>query len=221
MRAEEGDVTQENRVRLYHSPNSRSIGTFLLLEELGAGYELRIIDIRAGDQFRPDYLAVNPMGKVPAIVHDGVVVTEQPAIFLYLADLFPQAGLAPAIGDALRGPYLRWMVFYGSCFEPAIVDRAQQRDPGQRATSPYGDFDAVLGALTDQLSRGPHLLGERFTAADILWGPALTWVTGFGLMPEVPAITDYVARFNARPGIARAREKEAEAVRAHLGRIQP
>lgn len=214
MQTEESAVTQESRVTLYHSPNSRSIGTFFLLEELGADYDLRIIDIRAGDQFKPDFQAVNPMGKVPAIVHDGAVVTEQPAIFLYLADLFPQAGLAPAIGDALRGPYLRWMVFYGSCFEPAIVDRAQQRDPGQRATSPYGDFDAVLEVLTDRLSRGPHLLGERFTAADILWGTALTWVTGFGLVPEVPAIRDYVARFNVRPGIVRAREKEAEAVRA-------
>lgn len=207
-------MTQSRRVTLYHSPNTRSNGVLILLEELGADYDISIVDVKAGDQLKPEYLALNPMGKVPAVLHDGALVTEQPAIFLYLADLYQEAGLAPAIGDPLRGPYLRWMVFYGSCFEPAVVDRAQKREPAPRGISPYGDFDTMLGALTDRLSRGPHLLGERFTAADLLWGPALTWITKFGLMPDLPAIRCYVERFNERPSVTRAREKSEEAVRS-------
>jgi glutathione S-transferase len=97
----------------------------ILLEEIGAPYQLHVLNMKTDEQRRPEYLAINPMGKVPALKHDGALITEQVAIFLYLADLFPEAGLAPPIGDPLRGPYLRWMVFYGSCFEPAVVDRAQ------------------------------------------------------------------------------------------------
>jgi glutathione S-transferase len=116
------------RLTFFHCPNSRSGGARILLEELGAQYELVTLSLKKGETRQDKYLAVNPMGKVPAIVHDGALVTEQPAIYIYLADLFPQAGLAPALGDPLRGPYLRWMVFYGSCFEPALVDKAMKRD---------------------------------------------------------------------------------------------
>src|SRR5215831_516348 len=194
----------------YHSPNSRSAGTRILLEELGADYELRALNMRAGEQRKPEYLAVNPLGKVPAIVHDGALVTEQGAVFLYLADLFPEAGLAPAIGDPLRGPYLRWMVYYGSSFEPAIVDRAQKHPPSQPSMCPYGDFDTMLKTLNDQLRKGPWLLGEKFTAADVLWGIALQWTTRFQLVPETPEIKAYVERVNARPAIQRANAKDAE-----------
>src|SRR5262245_30056340 len=129
----------------YHSPNTRSAGTRILLEELGADYELCALNMKAGEQRKAPYLAVNPLGKVPAIVHDGALVTEQGAVYMYLADLFPEAGLAPKIGDPLRGPYLRWIVYYGSSFEPAMVDRAMKREPAPAATSPYGDFDTMLG----------------------------------------------------------------------------
>ena len=103
-------------------------------------FELRPLDFKAGEQRKPAYLAVNPMGKIPAIVHRGQLVTEQVAIALFLADLFPSAGLAPALDDAARGPYLRWMVFYAACFEPAVSDRALQRDSGRPSMSPYGDY---------------------------------------------------------------------------------
>jgi glutathione S-transferase len=149
------------------------------------------------------------MGKVPAIRHNGVIVTEQIAIYLYLADAFPQAGLAPAIGDPARGPYLRWLVFYGTCVEPAAVDRAMKREPGGRAMSPYGDFDTVVGTIIGQLRTGPWLLGDRYTAADTLWGTALGWMTQFGILPKGPEITAYLSRFEARPGIKAARAKEA------------
>ncbi|MDB5765139.1 MAG: gstA1 [Herminiimonas sp.] len=203
------------QVTLFHSPNTRSAGALILLEELGADYRLHVLNMKAGEQRSPEYLAINPMGKVPALKHGDALVTEQPAIFLYLADLFPEAGLAPAIGDPLRGPYLRWMVYYGSCFEPALIDRAQKREPAPPSTSPYGDYDTMLKTLTDQLAKGPYLLGDNFTAADVLWGTALTWTTMFQLVPALPVIQSYIERVNARPSVAKVKAKDAELAAAH------
>jgi glutathione S-transferase len=198
------------QVTLFHSPNTRSTGALILLEELGADYDLKVLDMKASEQRAPAYLAVNPMGKVPALKHGDALVTEQVAVFLYLADLYPEAGLAPPIGDPLRGPYLRWMVYYGSCFEPALVDRALKREPAPRATSPYGDYDTMLKTLVDQLSKGRYLLDEKFSAADVLWGTALTWTTKFQLVPALPVIQGYIDRVNARPAVACVKAKDAE-----------
>jgi glutathione S-transferase len=203
-------MNASRKVTLFHSPNTRSAGVLMLLQELNADYELHVLNMKANDQRKSDYLAINPMGKVPAIMHGEALVTEQVAIYLYLADLYPDAQLAPAIGDPLRGPYLRWMVFYGSCFEPAIVDRSQKREPAPLATSPYGNFDTMLGTLTDQLSRGKYLLGDRFTALDVLWGSALTWTTMFKLVPTLPVIQAYIEQFSTRPSVRWVREKDAE-----------
>ncbi|MFK2931557.1 glutathione S-transferase family protein [Dyella agri] len=197
------------RVSFFHATPSRSLGTLALLEELGADYELHLLDLAAGTQRQPAYLAINPMGKVPAILHQGALVAEQPAVFIYLADLYSEAGLAPAVDDPLRGPYLRWLVFYGSCFEPALLDRSMQREPAPAARSPYGSWDDVLNALTAQLAHGPWLLDERFTAADVLWGIALDWTVKFGMVPETPAIRAYIDRVTVRPAIRRAVEKDA------------
>ncbi|HEV2674477.1 MAG TPA: glutathione S-transferase family protein [Aliidongia sp.] len=194
----------------YHSPNTRSGGTRVLLEELGAPYELKVLNMKAGEQREPGYLAINPMGKVPAIVHGGSLVTEQVAIYLYLADLFPDAGLAPGLGDPLRGSYLRWMVYYGSCFEPAVVDKSLKREPAPPQMCPYGDFDTMLKTLVDQLAIGPYMLGERFTAVDVLWGGALTWMTAFKLVPDLPEIMAYIGRINARPAVVKVKALDAE-----------
>ncbi len=199
-----------SELTLHHSPNTRSTGALILLEELGAPFHLHLINMKAGEQRQPAYLAINPMGKVPAITHRDALVTEQVAVFLYLADLFPQAGLAPPIGDPLRGPYLRWMAFYGSCFEPALIDKAQKREPATPSMSPYSDYDTMLKTLTDQLDEGLYLLGDRFSAADLLWGTALGWTVKFGLVPELPVINAYMARINSRPAVLRARAKDAE-----------
>lgn len=207
-------------VTLYHSPATRSTGALALLEELGMPYELHVLDMKAGEQRQPAFLAVNPMGKVPTIRHGDAVVTEQGAIFLYLADLWPQAGLAPSIGDPLRGPYLRWLVFYGSSFEPAMVDRALKREPGQASTMPYGDVDTTVATLAAQLAQGPWILGERFTAADVLWGTALSWMLAFGLLPPEEPFKGYVARWNARPSVARVREIDARLAAAQAPGIQ-
>ncbi len=195
-------------VTLYHSPNTRSTGALILLEELGAPYRLHVLNMKVGEQRQSAYLAVNPMGKVPAITDRGALVTEQVAVFLYLADLFPQAGLTPAIGDALRGPYLRWMACYGSSFEPALIDKSRNSAP-PASMAPYGDYDTMLATLVAQLEKGPYLLGGRFTAADVLWGTALRWTTMFKLVPELPVITAYIERVGCRPAVLRAREKDA------------
>lgn len=200
----------DRHVTLYHSPNTRSTGVLSLLEELGADYDLQVLDMKAGEQRRAAYLAVNPMGKVPTLRHGDALVTEQVAVFLYLADLYAEAGLAPPIGDPLRGPYLRWMVYYGSCFEPALVDRAMKRDPAPSSTSPYGDYETMLATLTGQLAPGPWMLGDRFSAADVLWGTALRWTTMFKLVPESPLFAEYIARVAARPAAVRARARDAE-----------
>ena len=185
------------QITLYHAARSRSSGAVALLEALGADYRMQVLDLKAGANLAPAYLAINPMGKVPAIVHNGALVTEQVAIYLYLADLYPEAGLAPPIGDALRGPYLRWMAFYGACFEPAMIDKAMHREPPPRLMSPYNDAETVLQVIEAQLAQGPYLLGETMSAADVLWGNALAWTTAFGLVQPAPATADYIARMSA------------------------
>ena len=203
-------------VSLYYAPHSRSLGALALLEELGADYELQVLDIQKGDQRQPAYLAVNPLGKVPAVLHEGALVTEQPAIYQYLAELYPEAGLSPAPGTPLRGPYLRWLAFYGSSFEPALIDKALQRPAASSSMLPYGDYDSVIATLNTQLEQGPYLLGDTITATDILWGVALAWTVSFKMVPDTPAIRAYIDRIGERPAVLRARAKE-EAILAARG----
>jgi glutathione S-transferase len=197
-------------ITLYHAPNSRSFGSLLLLEELGVPYTLHLLNLKAGEQRRPEYLQINPMGKVPALRDGDSLITEQVAIFIHLADRFPELGLAPAAGEPQRGPYLRWLVYYAACFEPAVVDRALKREPGPKAMQPYGDFETMLDTIANQIGSGPYLLGERFSAADILWATGLTWTRAFNLVPDMPGFQDYIARSAARPATARAKVKDAE-----------
>lgn len=199
----------DSTITLYHAPQTRSSGTLLLLEELGAPYHLHLINMKAGEHRQPAFLAINPMGKVPAITHRGALVTEQVAVSIYLADLFPANGLTPAIDDPRRGPYLRWFAFYAACFEPAIVDKYLQREPGPLAMSPYGTYDAVLDTLCAQLRATPYLTGDQPTAVDVLWGSGLGWTTMFKLVPERPEVMAYVKRMSERPAAVRAREKDA------------
>ncbi len=200
----------DRKIIFFHAPRSRSGGTFSLLEELDADYELRLLNFKTGEQRQAAYRAINPMGKVPAIQHRDALITEQPAVFLYLADLYAEARLAPPMGDPLRGPYLRWLVYYGSSFEPAVVDRSSKRDAVSPSTSPYGTWDDVFNTLTAQLAQGPYMLGERFTAVDVLWGGALHWMTMFKIVQETPDIRAYIDRVITRPAMQRAAAKDAE-----------
>ncbi len=192
------------KIILHHAAPSRSSTVLFMLEEIGAPYELKVLDLQKEEQYRPEYLAINPMGKVPAIEHNGAVVTEVGAICTYLADAFPKAGLAPPIGDPLRGTYLRWMFFQGNALEPAIVDRALKREPGRRGMMPYGTYEVAVAALERAMEKGPWFLGERYSAADVYVGSAISWGLQFQLLPERETFKRYVARLNGRPARQRA-----------------
>lgn len=184
----------------YHNPQSRAAMVHLMLEECGANYRIVPIDFAKGEHKAPEFLKLNPMGKLPTIVHRGTVVTETPAIIAYLADIHPQANLAPPIGDPARGSYYRWLFFGGSCFEPAILDTATKRaapDPGMAG---YGSYEQVLNALKTALTPGPYLLGDHFTAADVYVGSELNWAMMFGApgLKGEKVFDDYVARLTQR-----------------------
>ena len=195
---------------LYHHPQSRSASARVLLEALDVPYEVVPIDFKTGQNRTPAFLALNPLGKLPTLVHGAAVITEQVAITIYLADRFPAAGLAPALDHPLRGPYLRWLAFYAACFEPALMDHAFKRAPLDPGTSPYRDYDTVIATLVAQLAQGPYLLGDTLTAADLLWATALRWTTEFGIVPKLPEIVAYMARLQAHPAIPRAAALDAE-----------
>jgi glutathione S-transferase len=189
---------------LYHAAPSRSLTAHWMLEEIGAPYHLHMLDLAKREHKEPAYLRVNPMGKVPALDHDGVIVTEAAAICCYLADAFPEAGLAPPIGDPRRGPYLRWLFFGPSCLEPAVVDRLFQRPPADPRSIGYGDFETTIDVVADAVASGPYLLGEMFTAADVVLGSGVVW--GMNMVKAIPPraeLTAYAHRLMSRPAAQR------------------
>jgi glutathione S-transferase len=196
---------------LFHATPSRSSIALWMLEEIGEPYDVKLLDLAKGDQQKPDYLAVNPMGKVPALKHGDAVVTESAAICTYLADAFPRAGLTVPVGDPRRGVYLKWLFFGPGVLEPAVTDRAfpRKEDP-RRGTLGYGDFDTVMNVLSKAVTAGPFLMGEQFTAADVVIGANLRWGMIFKLIPERKELSDYVARFQDRPAAKRAEAKDAQ-----------
>ncbi|MBC3869914.1 glutathione S-transferase family protein [Undibacterium oligocarboniphilum] len=194
---------------LFYAPQSRSLAVRVLLEELKADYQVHYLDLKKSDQLQTAYLAVNPYGKVPAVLHGDTLVSEQVALFIYLADLFPAAGLAPAMDDPRRGAYLRWIAQYGSCFEPAIMDAFLKRETGPASTTPWRDLDTQLKVLSAQLEKTPYLLGEKISAADILWGIALHWLMAFKIVPELPVLRAYVESVWRLPGVVRVEQADA------------
>jgi len=198
---------------LYHIAPSRSSVVLWMLEEVGEPFDLHVL--KRGENREPDYLAVNPMGKVPALRHGGAIVTELAAICCYLADAFPQAKLNVPIGDPRRGPYLKWLFFYPGALEPAIIDRRHKRaEEAPRQMLPYGDFDTTMDVVAGAVTPGPFLMGEQFTAADVVIGSALRWATIFDLIPPRQEFADYVARLVDRPAAKRATAKDEELAKA-------
>ena len=190
---------------LYHASPSRSSIVRWMLEETGEPYDLHLLKLAEGEQMKPDYLAVNPMGKVPALRHGDAVITEAAAICTYLADEFPHAHLNVPIGDPRRGVYLKWLFFGPACIEPAITDRAFPRvEQPRRSTLGYGDFDTVMDVVAKGLAKGPYLMGEQFTAADVVIGSTLRWGMMCNLLPKRPEFVDYVQRLEKRPALQRA-----------------
>jgi glutathione S-transferase len=193
------------KLTLYHAAPSRSSIVRWMLEEVGEPYAIQLLSLSKGEQLAPAYLAVNPMGKVPALKHGDVVITEAAAICTYLADEFPAAGLNVPIGDARRGPYLKWLFFGPSCIEPAMIDRASPRkEEARRGMLGYGDFDTVMQVVAKAVASGPYLLGELFTAADVIIGSTLRWGMLFKILPERPEFAAYVAALSERPALQRA-----------------
>lgn len=196
-----------DEIVFYHNPQSRAQMAHWMLEEVGAPYRIVPIDFEKGEHKAPSFLALNPMGKLPTIVHRGTVVTETAAIIAYLADTFPQAKLAPAIGDPLRGTYYRWLFFGAGCFEPALLDEMMKRPPPPRkAAVGWGDYNDVVTTLKTALAKGPYLLGETFSAADVYVGSEIRWAMMFGApgLKGEKVFDDYAARLAARPALQRS-----------------
>ncbi len=188
----------------YTNPMSRGRIARWMLEEIGQPYRTEVLEF--GTTMKaPEYLAVNPMGKVPAITHNGIVVTEGAAICAYLADAFPQAGLAPAAGDPARGAYYRWMFFAAGPVESAVTNKSLGVDASGKAMMVgYGSFDETIDALERAISATPYITGETFTAADVYVGSQILWGMMFGSFESRPAFQEYGDRLTARPAYIRA-----------------
>ena len=192
---------------LYTNPMSRGRIARWMLEEVGAPYEARVLAY--GPEMKgPEYRAINPMGKVPAIRHGATVVTECAAICAYLADAFPEAGLAPDPRSPERGTYYRWLFFAAGPVEAAVTNRSLgfEAPDDKRGFVGYGDFASVMDVLERAVSTGPFVAGERFTAADVYVGSHVGWGLQFGSIEDRPAFRDYWARLEARPAWVRANE---------------
>src|SRR4051812_27907460 len=197
------------KLRLYHAAPSRSSISRWMLEEIGGPYDIHLLSLNKGDNRAPEFLAVNPMGKVPALKHGDVVITEAAAICTYLADEFPRAKLNIPIGNPRRGVYLKWLFFGPSCIEPAMADRAfPRKEEARRAALGYGDFDTVMEVVAKAVAAGPYLMGEQFTAADVVIGSGLRFGMMFKMLPERPEFTAYVGRLAQRPTLQRAQAKD-------------
>jgi len=195
-------------ITLYHAPRSRSFRTLWLLEEIGQPYEIKRVSIRRGDGTgSADPANPHPHGKVPAVVHDGLLVFETTAIALYLTDLFPASGLGPQIGEPDRAPYVTWLSYYSGVFEPSLTAKFLKVQHVY-GTFGWAPFDEVQDYLNRALQRGPYFLGERFSAVDLVFGGSLPMLMRAGMMPETATLREYTARITARPAFARASAKD-------------
>jgi glutathione S-transferase len=190
----------------YTHPQSRGRIVRWMLEEIGQPYRTEVVDY-ATTMKAPAYLAINPMGKVPSLKHGDIVVTEAAAICAYLADAFPGANLAPPPGDRLRGPYYRWLFFAAGPVEAAASNKALGFvvPEGRERMMGYGSYGEVMDALEGAVSQGDHLVGDRFTAADVYVGLQIGFGLQFGTIEKRPAFERYVARISARPAALRAK----------------
>jgi glutathione S-transferase len=200
-------------ITFYTNPMSRGRIARWMLEEVGEPYETVILEY--GTTMKsPDYLAINPMGKVPAIRHGDMIVTEGAAICAYLADIFPDKGLAPPPAHVLRGPYYRWLFFAAGPVEAAVTGKSLGllAPEDKKMMAGYGSFDETIAALEQAVSQGPYICGDQFTAADVYVGSQIGWGMMFGSIDKRPAFADYVGRLQSRPAAKRANELDDAAM---------
>lgn len=200
----------DKRPVLYHSPQTRGGTTLWMNEELGNVCDIKLIDLKVGDAQTPDYLAINPMGKIPSLTHDGVVVTEAAAICAYLADAFPDKGLAPAFDDPARGAYFRYMFYAPSCIEPMMLDKFGGVTRENPSSVGHGSYEKTMVVINAALEEGPFLLGDTFSAADIVFGSTLRFATLFGAIPKEGSVSGYIDRLTDRTAFKAAETKTAE-----------
>lgn len=194
-----------DEIVFYTNPMSRGRIVRWMLEEVGQPYRTQVLEY--GTTMKsPDYLAINPMGKVPAVTWRGVTITECAAICTWLADAFPQAALAPALDDPMRGTYLRWIFFAAGPMEASVTAKSLGllAPEDKQAMAGYGTFDHVMDALERAVGEGDYICGDRFTAADVYVGSQIQWGLMFKSLPDRPAFVDYAARMAARPAAVRA-----------------
>lgn len=200
-------------MKLYWAPRTRSLRALWVLEEAGAPYERVRVDLSAGEQKSLEFRAINPMAKVPALTNGPLAIAESGAICAYVAEAVPQTNLAPPVGDPSRGRYLQWLFFSPGCVEQAYLAKSSNVQLRPESAG-FGDFDRVFDVLEAAVSTGPWLLGEQFSAADVMIGSDLHWgIDIFKLVPSRPALRAYVDRCLARPAFQRAKVIEAAGVR--------
>lgn len=191
----------------YTNPMSRGRITRWMLEEVGQPYRTEILDY-ASSLKAPEYLAINPMGKVPAIRHGDTVVTEGAAICAYLADAFPEAGLAPPVQSRERGTYYRWLFYAAGPIEAAVSNKAMgwEAPPDRQRMMGYGSFEAVMDTMEYAVTQSDYIAGDRFTAADVYFGSQVGWGLMFKSIEARPAFQTYWERISQRPAAVRARQ---------------
>lgn len=199
---------------LYHHPYSRASATVWMLEEVGVEYELRWVDLMAGEHKSPEILALNPMGKLPTLIDGDLVMTENAAIGLYLADRYAYGRLSPKVDDPARGTYLRWSLFSPSVIEPGSMAKAAgwQAKEGQVG---WGSYDAMITAMESAVSKGDYILGDTFSMADVIFGGTLRYMLRFEMIEARPAFTAYAERIGKRPALERANARNEAVGKEH------
>ncbi|MCA9689895.1 MAG: glutathione S-transferase [Myxococcales bacterium] len=197
-------------MKIYWCPRTRASRVVWMLEELGRPYERVYVDIRAPGPRDPEFLAASPMGKVPALADGPVTVADSAAICLYLADRYASGTLAPAIDDPSRGRFLYWIMYAPGVFEPAMAEKFSGL-PAKRQTHGWGDFPAMIATLEAGLAAGPWIMGDTFTAADVLLGSSVAFLRMFGGLPDSPVLSAYADRCVERPAYRRAMALDEQA----------
>lgn len=194
-------------IQLFYNPQSRARIAHWALEEFGEPYEMKVLSLEKAEHKSPDYMKLNPMGKIPAIIHRGHVVTEVAAILTYLGDAFPEKRLAPTIDDPRRASYLRWMFFMATNWEAAVLDRNFPRQASvPKSVLGYGSYDDTAHAVETAIGSGRWVTGDQFTMVDLLIGAQLGWALFMKTIEPRPSFVEYVERCQARPAWKRSND---------------
>lgn len=196
-------------MQLFWCRQTRAVRALWMVEELGKPYELVEVDIRSEEARPAELMAASPMGKVPALVDGEARLSESAAICLYLADRYAPGRLAPTLDDPVRAEFLYWMFFTPAVIEPALSEKFRNLE-GDRFSSGWGDYDAMLSTLDGGLARGSWILGDRFTAADVMVGSSVVFMRQFGVLPDSQRFHSYADRCLERPAYARALARESD-----------